>query len=215
MKYSGIEWLGMIPRDWGKLSLKFLSERIIVGIAEAATQAYRDKGVPIVRATNLKDDIIKIDDLLYLDEEFANKIKSKKIKKNDILTVRTGNAGISAVVPESLDGGHCFTMLITTVNRKGNPKYINYFLNCNNGKAYFDIEAWGTAQKNISVPILQNLLLPLCPLKEQQLIVDFLDQKTFEIDGIIKKIKFQTEKLKESKQSLISEAVTGKIEVLD
>lgn len=214
MKDSGVEWLGMIPKEWGRGKLKLLSERTIVGIAEATTQAYRDTGVPIVRATNLKNETILTDDLLYLDEKFANNISSKKLIEGDILTVRTGNAGISAVVPKELDGAHCFTMLITTLSKKANPKYINYILNSVNGQSYFDITAWGTAQKNISVPILQEFILPITNPNNQQVIVDFLDQKTSELDKVIQKIKLQIEKLKEAKQSLISEAVTGKIEVM-
>ena len=51
-------------------------------------------------------------------------------------------------------------------------------------------------------------------IAEQQVIVNYLDQKTKEIDIAIEKIKAQIDKLKEAKQSLISEAVTGKIKIL-
>ena len=49
---------------------------------------------------------------------------------------------------------------------------------------------------------------------EQENIAKFLDEKIAKIDNTIEKIKVQIEKLKEAKQSLISEAVTGKIEVM-
>ena len=53
------------------------------------------------------------------------------------------------------------------------------------------------------------------PLDEQQAIVNYLNQKTSEIDDLILKIKLQIQKLKEYRQSLIFEAVTGKIDVRD
>ena len=92
MKDSGVQWIGEIPEHWNVIALKRLSKRIEVGIAEAATHAYRDFGVPIIRSTNIKNGKINQENLLYIDEGFAEKNRSKFIFKNDLLTVRTGNA---------------------------------------------------------------------------------------------------------------------------
>ena len=51
--------------------------------------------------------------------------------------------------------------------------------------------------------------------KEKEKIIKYLNEKEIEIKYIIDKTKQQIEKLKEAKQSLISEVVTGKIEILD
>ena len=59
-----------------------------------------------------------------------------------------------------------------------------------------------------------EIFIPYPSQQEQQLIVNFLDEKTAKFDNTIEKVKLQIEKLKEAKQSLISEAVTGKIEVM-
>ena len=62
----------------------------------------------------------------------------------------------------------------------------------------------------------QVLNIFICtPIKEEQeIIYNLLDIKSNEIDETTDKIKLQIEKLKEAKQSLISEAVTGKVEIL-
>ena len=57
--------------------------------------------------------------------------------------------------------------------------------------------------------------VPVMDMEEQLLIKNFIDDRKTKIDTIINKTKLQIEKLKEAKQSLISEAVTGKIEVLN
>jgi restriction endonuclease S subunit len=207
-KESGLEYIGKIPEHWEILPLKRISKRIVVGIAEAATQSYVDKGVPLIRSTNIKSGIIDTDDLLYIAEDFAKKNSSKYLYSNDLLTVRTGDAGQTAVVPNSLNKSQCFTMLITTLEKNYNPSFYNYFLNSSSGISYFDVTAWGTAQKNISVPILKECLVPILPLAEQDTIVRYLDAQTLRVDNAIDKDKQLIELLKEKRIALINQAVT-------
>jgi len=70
MKDSGVEWLGEVPEHWDHGSLVRFSNRIVVGIAEAATQAYADTGIPILRSTNVRAGQI-IGDLLYVNPSFS------------------------------------------------------------------------------------------------------------------------------------------------
>lgn len=60
---------------------------------------------------------------------------------------------------------------------------------------------------------LNNMELLIPPATEQQQIADYLDKKTAEIDSTIAKFKVQIDKLKEYRQALITEVVTGKIDV--
>ena len=67
---------------------------------------------------------------------------------------------------------------------------------------------WRTYSQEFSaIPV------PFPPLNEQNAIVEFLNRKIQEIDGLIENIRKQIEKLKIYKQRLISDAVTGKIDV--
>lgn len=205
-KPSGVEWIGDIPCHWELIPFKRIAKRIEVGIAEAATHAYTQEGVPILRATNIKNGRIE-GNLLFIEKEFADKNKSKTIYKNDLVTVRTGNAGLSAVIPASLDGCQCFTMLITTLYQS-NPHYYNYLLNSTYGATYFDIAAWGTAQKNISVPILQDFPALKISLDEQTAIVKYLDEKIARLDKLIEGKRRLIALLKEERSAVINKAVT-------
>jgi type I restriction enzyme S subunit len=207
-KESGLEHIGKIPEHWDMLPLKRISKRIVVGIAEAATQSYVDKGIPLLRSTNIKSGTIDKDDLLYIDEDFAKKNSSKYLNSNDLLTVRTGNAGQTAVVPNSLNKSQCFTMLITTLEKNYNPSFYSYFLNSLSGISYFDVTAWGTAQKNISVPILKECLVPILPLAEQELAVKYLDSQASKIDSAVDKDKQLIELLEEKRIAIINQTVT-------
>lgn len=213
MKDSRVEWLGDVPAHWTVTRLKRCSTRIVVGIAEAATHAYVDDGgIPILRATNVREGRI-IGELLYLSKEYADARDSKRMQANDLVTVRTGNAGVTALVPQELDGCQCFTMLITTLDRECEPKFFEYFMGSPYCQSYFKLEGWGTAQVNISVPILEGLPILKPPCNEQLEIAEALVEITSEIDKLIEQSNHGTSLLKERRSALISAAVTGKIDV--
>ncbi len=114
MKDSGVEWLGEIPAHWEVKRLRRITRRVDVGIAEAATHAYSDEGVPIIRSTNVRGNRLLQDDLLRIEPWFAEKNGSKYLLAGDLVTVRTGVPGTTAVVPPELHHCQCFTMLIST-----------------------------------------------------------------------------------------------------
>lgn len=62
--------MGVIPVDWDVKPLSSLAGKIMVGIASAATHAYRIKGVPMFRNQNIKADYLDDEDLLYIDPEY-------------------------------------------------------------------------------------------------------------------------------------------------
>jgi len=213
MKDSGVEWLGEVPERWRVKQFKRVTTRVDVGIAEAATHAYADEGVPIIRSTNVRPGKIFMDDLLHIHEWFAEKNKSKYLFANDLLTVRTGAPGTTAVIPPELHECQCFTMLISTLKTRQIPQFYSYFLNSSNARFRFAVEGWGTAQINISVPILQQQIIAEPPENEQCAITTFLDRETGHIDVLTTKVYESISKLREYRTALISAAVTGKIDV--
>ena len=215
MKDSGVEWLGEVPEHWTISRYKFCTSRVIVGIAEAATHAYSDSGTPIIRSTNIKEEGLNTTDLLYLKDEFARQNESKYLFSNDIVTVRTGYPGISAVIPETLNGSHCFTNLVSTPLHSQHSKYLTEYLNSAMGKEYFALNGWGSAQKNISVPILQNFPIAYPDSKEQREISTFVIDKRDGFSHLLEKADESIRLMQERRTALISAAVTGKIDVRD
>jgi type I restriction enzyme S subunit len=133
------------------------------------------------------------------------------LKAGDLVTIRTGNAGITAVVPESLNRTQCFTLLISTLVRGHLPAFYSHFLNSDAATRYFSLQSWGTAQRNISVPILKNVFVVVPPIMEQAAIVEHVGAETERLDKLSVSITTQIDKLREYRQTLISAAVTGKI----
>ena len=213
MKDSGVEWLGEIPAHWEVKSLKRISRRVDVGIAEAATHAYADEGVPIIRSTNVRANQLLAHDLLRIERSFAEKHRSKYLFAGDLVTVRTGVPGTTAVVPDELDRSQCFTMLISTPQKGHVSAFLSYFLNSTSAQVYFELEGWGTAQTNISVPILQRIPIPVPSEDQQKTIVAYIESEIARIDGLLARVQEAIDRLKEFRTALISTAVTGKIDV--
>jgi type I restriction enzyme, S subunit len=150
MKNSGVEWLGEIPAHWGVKKLKRISKRVDVGIAEAATHAYADEGIPIIRTTNVRANRVLTDDLLRIEPWFAEKNRSKYLFVGDLVTVRTGAPGTTAVIPAALDHSQCFTMLITTLRKGHVSAFVSYFLNSTAARVYFDLEGWEALKQTLA-----------------------------------------------------------------
>jgi type I restriction enzyme S subunit len=213
MKDSGVKWLGEIPAHWHLRKLKHVCERVFVGVAEAATFAYVDDGVPMLRSTDVRANRIRTDDIRCIDRRFADRLPSKQLRTSDIVTVRTGNAGVSAVVPTEYDGGQCFTLVVSRPAGGHDSRYFCYWLNAPPGQQQFAVEGMGTAQVNISVPIVQNTIVCVPPPEEQERVADWIEQEVARWDALMRKIRDAIDRLKELRTALISAAVTGKIDV--
>ena len=214
MKDSGIPWIGEIPEHWEAKLFRRVTSRIDVGIAEAATHAYAEEGIPIVRSANVRTNYIDMNNLAYIQKEFAEKNCSKYIHSGDILTVRTGaNAGMTAVVPEALNHVQCFTLLVATSIPYQDPQFYSYYINSNFAQSFFTVEGWGSAQVNLSVPILKELPIVEPSYQEQQEIVTFIRESIERVDELISKNQQSIEKLQEYRRSLITATVTGKLPI--
>ncbi|WP_207215089.1 hypothetical protein, partial [Staphylococcus aureus] len=101
-----------ISDGWTWKSLFEVSERIMVGIASAATHAYRRQGVPLLRNQNIKPGVLDDGDLLFVAPEYEASFKNKRLRIGDLITLRTGYPGVTAIVPETYDSAQSFTTLI-------------------------------------------------------------------------------------------------------
>jgi type I restriction enzyme S subunit len=100
------------------------------------------------------------------------------------------------------------------VNRKDvSPLFLNYQLSSQIVKELISIEGNGFTRINLRQDRLLETPCFIPSINEQLQIVEFLDSKTKEIDDLVQLEKTKIDLLKEYRQSLISEVVTGKIKV--
>lgn len=203
--------LGEIPIEWDVVQFNDICTRIIVGIASSTSQYYTtEKAVPILRNQNIKENKIQAKDVLYITKEFDEMNYKKRLRKGDILTVRTGYPGLTAVVPSEFEEAQSFTTLISSPNPVlANSHYLAYYMNSEIGKKDLTGLSAGGAQQNLNVGSLSTFKLKLPPLTEQSKIVDIL----FSMDNQIEVYEKEKEKQIELKKALMQQLLTGKIRV--
>ena len=173
------------------------------------------QGVEIETPSNIFDDKFSTDNSTYLSWEKYHESPEIQIFTNDIILVKTGSTiGKTSIIPENVPEMTINPQLVVLKNIKVFPKYLYYQTVCKFIKESFDIEQTGSSTPTISQEKVKDFPILEPPINEQQQIVEFLDEQTQLIDKTISIEEKRIELLKEYRQSLISEVVTGKRKVV-
>lgn len=208
MKDSGVEWIGKIPKDWEVKRIKYLFDikKNIAGELGYDVLSVTQSGIKIKDITKnggqlsmdySKYQIVEIDDFImnHMDllTGFVDCSKFKGVTSPDYRVFR-------------LKGyNNC-------------KEYYNYILQlCYYNRIFYSLARGvsGMGRWRLQTETFKNFIVPMPKIEEQERIAKFILKKTNDIDILKNKLKINIEKLKEAKQALISEAVTGKIEILD
>ena len=200
--------VGMIPSDWNVDVLARLTSRITVGIANSATQAYVEHGIPMLRNQNIKPNILDSEDVVCISSQFEERYKNKRLRKDDLIVARTGYPGTTCVVSEKFAGAQTFTTLIASPNNSVIASiYLSYYMNSDYGKAFFEASQIGGAQKNVNAHTLSTMPIPYpTSKKEQQRIANALS----DVDTLIANLEKLIAKKKNIKQGAMQQLLTGR-----
>lgn len=213
LKDTNIPWIGKIPESWSLWRLKHLAKIPLQYGANESGEEFDEFLPRYIRITDINsDNVLKSDDKLVLSEQ---KAEPYLLHHGDVLFARSGaTAGKSFYYRKDM-GRACFAgyMIRLSVNEKlVSSKLIYYFTL---GSAYLAWVSQAFIQatiQNISAEKYNSLAIPLPDsLELQHKIVSYLDDKCGQIDAVIAANESIVKKLREYRQSLIYEAVTGKI----
>lgn len=186
--------------EWEKVALEKITHKIMVGIASAATHAYRKSGVILFRNQNIRDGYLDDKEILFIDKEYEEAHKNKRLKAGDLLIARTGYPGAACVVPKKYEGSQSFTTLIARPNNKFiNSDFLCLYVNSELGQAFFESTKIGGGQQNVNAGSLSEMPIPYPSLKEQQKIAATLSS----LDELITAQSEKLEALKMHKKGLM------------
>lgn len=217
LKDSGVEWIGEIPNSWSRKKIKHISIIISKGTTPSTIgRELIDTGeVKYLKSENIVNNQVVENPKFFIDIETNELLGRSQLIEGDILFVIAGaSLGKVAIlgsefVPANTNQAVSFIRL----KQEENIKFIWYWLTSSHIEEQIWIDAVQSAQPNLSMEDLGNFFIPYPNFDEQQQIVEYLDKKTNLIDTTIFKEQKRVELLKEYRQSLISEVVTGKIKV--
>ncbi|MFO0100134.1 MAG: restriction endonuclease subunit S [Aphanizomenon sp.] len=216
IKDSGIEWLGDIPKHWEVKRLRYIGS-CQNGISKGAD--YFGFGYPFVNYTDVYANI----ELPKTVSGLANSTDMDRInysvQKGDIFFTRTSETieeiGITSTCFNSINNA-TFSGFLIRVRPFPNllfTGFSKYYFRCQLHRLFFVKEMNLVTRASLSQELLKRLPVLLPTIEEQKQISKHLDQKTAQIDQQKAKIKQAIELLKEYRTSLITNAVTGKIDV--
>lgn len=187
---------------------------VTVGIVIEPAKLYVDDGgVPALRGLNVAPGRILSDDIVLISQEgHAANLKSE-LRSGDLVTVRTGRVGSTAVVPEEWEGANAIDLVITRPHRGNNSRFLYWLLSSSGSRSQIDAGAVGSVQAHFNVGALKRLRAPVIDESEQSHIADHLDEVTRKIDGMMAKVSALKELLIERRAALITDVVTGRKEV--
>lgn len=205
MKPSGIEWIGDIPDDWEVRKGKFLFKQ--------RNSRGNTKKLELLSPTQ------KYGVIPQSKYEELTGMKPVKLDINaDLASLKTICNGDYCISLRSFQGGFEYSSYEGVVSPAYQVFYPTKLISRQYYKYLFKVQSFIDKinsyamslrdGKNISFEDFSTTYLPFPPLKTQQKIADYLDEKCGEIDATIAKQKESIEKLKAYKQSLISETVT-------
>lgn len=203
MKYSGIEWIGEIPENWSIVRFKDLyrNKKEIVGdkVAEYERLALTLNGV-ILRnkedSEGLQPEKFDGYQILHKDDFIF-----KMIDLQNISTSRVGLSPFDGLVSPAY-------IRFCPKNENQYSKFVYYFLMSMYYNCVFNSLGGNGVRSALNAVDMGQLLIPYPNVEEQQVIVNKIEIKCAEIDKLIANQQGQIDKLKEYKQSVITEAVT-------
>lgn len=218
MKDSGIEWLGEIPEEWEVKRVNHISEEMISGPfgSSLKKEFYVKKGYKIYGQEQvIKNDFGYGD--YYISEEKFKELRRCEIFSGDVLISCVGTFGKIALVPDNFEKGIINPRLvkITPDKSKINPKYFLILLRSKITYSQLESMNRGGVMGVINLGILSQLRFPIPKIEIQDKIIDFVEKRINKFEAIDVLLNSQIKKLKEYRQSVISEAVTGKVDVRD
>lgn len=158
------------PKMWPVVPFSNLCSRVTVGIVVQPASYYRETGVPALRSLNIKPGRIVLDDLVYFSEQDNNsRLKKTQLRAGDLVLVRSGQPGTTAVVPAELDGINAIDILIASPRpNEASPAYLCNFFNSSAGRALILSSQRGQVQKHLNVGSLNSAAIMLPPLSLQR-----------------------------------------------
>ena len=217
MKDSGIEWLGEIPEHWTSYRIDWVTD-----IVRGNTGFKKDELLKIGEYVALQyGKTYKVD---IVDDSFNFFVNSEFFKESQV--VSKGDSILISTSETVEDLGHtCFynngnigllggEQILLKPNRKVlYEKYLYQYAR----QFGFELKKYAKGLKvfRFNTTDLKQIFIAIPSIEEQIKIADFLDLETIRIDSLISKSKQEIELLKEYKTALISEVVTGKVDVRD
>ena len=175
--------------------------KTFIGLVTTMTENYRDSGTLLIRNSDIKEgQFIFSEKPIHLDEEFAEKNKTRRLQIGDVVTVHTGEIGTSAVIKEKEAGAIGFATINTRTDKRIlNPYFLSTYFNTDKHKCYANSVSTGDGRSNYNIKDFNKLVISIPTLDEQEKISAIINN----INTIITLHQRKLDNLKLKKKALL------------
>lgn len=197
LRPSGIDWIGNIPQHWEKLRFKNF-------ITLITTPSISEQKIGLENIESNSGNFIET------DSEYEG--NGFEFQVNDVVYGKL-RPYLRKVWKATFSGNAVGDFYVFRCKSNSISSFLQYLLLSDGFTKIANSSTFGAKMPRVSSEFILSLHYFLPPLSEQQEIVAYIESKIKPIDASIAKAKREIELLKELKQSVITEAVTGKIKV--
>lgn len=217
MKDSGVEWLGQVPAHWSVSKLSLIATSLQTGPFGSQLHAgdYIEGGTPLINPADIVNGKLVANPKNTVSEDVVERLSRHVLELGDIVIARRGEMGRAGVVTDKNVGWLCGTgsLRARIVQNKIISHYLLMQFSLHGLADYLSLQSVGSTMDNLNTSILGRLPVLLPPMGEQKEILLALAETERAISMQAEKVGDAIEKLKEYRSALITQAVTGKIDV--
>ncbi|MCC9641678.1 restriction endonuclease subunit S [Rhodopirellula sp. JC740] len=199
---------GYLPSDWDVQTLGSLTTLMTNGFVGTATSHYTSSdGVLYIQGYNVKEDGLKFHGIKFVTKAFHAAHMKSCLRGGDLLTVQTGEVGLSTVVPDEHAGSNCHALIISRFRKSDvDSNFMRYYFNSHIGRSRLRLIETGTTMKHLNVGDMLQFVVPVPRLCEQNAIAEVL----MDNDAEIKALTARRDKTQLMKTGLMQELLSGR-----
>lgn len=201
--------VGVIPEDWDTKTLGALTKLLTNGFVGTVTNFYTDSedGVLYIQGYNVEENGYNLHGIKRVTKAFHAQHQKSSLQEGDLLTIQTGDIGVTTLVPKKFVGANCHALVISRFDKQtSEPAYYCQYFNSERGRVAFKEIETGSTMKHLNVGDMFKLFLPVPPLSEQRAIASALS----DVDVLIASLDRLIAKKRDMKQAAMQELLTGK-----
>ena len=198
--------LGVIPEEWDVKPLKEISPRQSVGLVINPSTYFDNVGaVPMLVGSDVGENKINWQTAKRITAASNQKLPASRLCAADLVMVRVGEPGTTAVIPQEYDGCNCASMMIIRRHPSFDSDWLCFAMNSPLGRTRITDVQYGTAQKQFNISDAVDFLYPVPPLLEQRAIAVALS----DVDALLGGLDRLLAKKRDLKQAAMQQLLTG------
>ncbi|QLF05562.1 restriction endonuclease subunit S [Acinetobacter baumannii] len=210
-------WLGEIPKDWILKPTKYFLSYVGSGkTPKGGAEVYIDEGVIMIRSQNVHDEGLRLEDVVHITDEADQGQINTRVYEDDVLLNITGaSLGRVSLVPKGIPLANVnqHVCILRPIKSLISPQFLHLIMQSHYAKSLIKSEENGTSREGLTFEQIKAMVFALPPIDEQQTICEKIQSDLEDLNKSKNYCENLIKKLKEYRSTLITQVVTGKIDV--